>query len=61
MLYQQHYLQPFVISLLDPDGTVVSKNALIATSENFFKASECTIDVDFATTVFEDSKKWHLL
>ena len=41
------------MSLLDPDGTVVSKNALIATSENFFKASKCAIDVDFATTVLQ--------
>lgn len=54
VLHQQHYLQPSIISLLDPDGIVISKNALIATSENFFKASsECTIDIDFATTIFQ--------
>ena len=54
VLYQHHYLQPSIISLMDPDGMVVSKNALIATSENLSKASsECMIDVDFATAVLQ--------
>lgn len=54
MLHQQHYLQPSIISILDPSGNVVSKNALTATSENFFKAtSECTVDVDFAAIVLQ--------
>ena len=50
VLNEKYYLQPHIVSLLDPFGVVVSKNALPTT----LSASVChvpTVDTDFATSM----------
>ena len=44
------YLQPAIVSLLDPDGAVVSKNVLPGCSA--LQTANQNIDHDFATPVF---------
>lgn len=54
VLHEEFYLKPSIRSLLDAEGGIVSKNALVATSGNFMVASTdtSTTDVEFAREVF---------
>jgi len=56
---EQFYLQPSITAVLDPDGIIVSRNALPATSESYDRAceilaSDSHIDIDLATVILRE-------
>ena len=52
VLNENFYLQPSIVSIFDPYGKQISKNALIATSANFDRAVG-NLDADVAKTVLQ--------
>ena len=59
VLNEQFYLQPSMISILDPDETVLSRNALPATAGSYdnaraILASDPCINMDLATLILHE-------
>ena len=73
VLNEEFYLQPSIVSILDPHGKEVSKRALIATSAQYDQAlaSTCGVDRELSRTILrldcietskdgEYSNMWHV-